>query len=253
MTLERVLLRDRAVAASALAVVTATAWTVLVRMQEAMMPGTAMPGAHRWSSLDVTLLLLMWVVMMVAMMLPSAAPMILLFASIYRGRRERASPAVPTAIFAAGYLILWTGFSMAAALSQTALHHAALLSPSMAATSPLLDGLLLVVAGVYQWLPLKAACLGRCRSPLHFFGSEWREGRQGALVMGMRHGLFCVGCCWALMTLLFVAGVMNLTWVAAIAALVLVERVVPQGVWIGRAGGALLAAAGVWMLAGRAL
>jgi predicted metal-binding membrane protein len=263
MMLERVLRHDRVVAVLALTVVTAAAWVVLLRMHEGMTPGTAMPGtampgmampgAHGWASLDVALLFLMWAVMMVAMMLPSAAPMIFLFASLNRSRRERASPAVPTAIFAGGYLLVWTGFSAAAALTQAALHQAALLSPSMAVTSPLLNGLLLVVAGIYQWLPLKSACLGHCRSPLHFLGREWREGRRGALVMGIRHGLFCLGCCWALMALLFVAGVMNLAWVAAIAVLVLAEKIVPNGAWIGRAGGALLAAAGVWLLAGRAL
>jgi predicted metal-binding membrane protein len=245
--------RDRTVAGLAMVVMTAAAWLVLLRMGTAMMPGTAISAAHRWDFLNFTLLFLMWAVMMVAMMLPSAAPMILLFASVNRDRRERASPVVPTAIFVAGYLSVWIGFSAAAALLQTALHEAALLSPAMGTTSPLLGGLLLVVAGIYQWLPLKSACLGHCRSPLHFLGSEWREGRQGALVMGVRHGLFCVGCCWALMGLLFFAGVMNLTWVAAIGALVLAEKVVPDGAWIGRAGGAVLAAAGVWILAGRLL
>jgi predicted metal-binding membrane protein len=238
--------RDRTVAGIAMVVVTAAAWLALLRMRTAMMSGTAMPGAHHWGTLDVALLFLMWAVMMVAMMLPSAAPMILLFASVNRGR-------IPTAVFVAGYLSVWIGFSVAATLSQTALHQAALLSPAMAATSPLLGGLLLIVAGIYQWLPLKSACLGQCRSPLHFLGSEWREGRRGALVMGVRHGLFCVGCCWALMGLLFFAGVMNLTWVAAIAALVLAEKVVPRGAWIGRAGGAVLTATGAWMLSGRLL
>jgi predicted metal-binding membrane protein len=256
-----VLDRDRAVAALALVVVTAAAWIALLRMGQAMMPagdggmggmampGMAMPGAHPWAPLDVALLFLMWAVMMTAMMLPSAAPMILLFASVNRRRRERASPAVPTAMFVAGYLLVWTGFSAAAALSQTALRQAALLSPAMATTSPILGGALLVLAGVYQWLPLKSACLGHCRSPLHFLGTEWREGHRGALIMGVRHGLFCVGCCWALMALLFVAGVMNLAWVAAIAGLVLVEKVVPGGQWVGRVGGVVLAAAGVWLLA----
>ena len=216
------------------------------------MPGMPMPAPHPWAPLDVALLFLMWAVMMVAMMLPSAAPMILLVASVNRGRRERASPAAPTAIFAAGYLLVWTGFSAAAALAQAALHQAALLSPAMATTSPVLGGVLLLVAGIYQWLPLKSACLGRCQSPLGFLGSEWREGHRGALVMGVRHGLFCLGCCWALMALLFVAGVMHLAWVAGIAALVLVEKVVPGGRWVGRAAGVALAAAGLWTLAAAA-
>jgi predicted metal-binding membrane protein len=118
----------------------------------------------------------------------------------------------------------------------------------MASTSPVLGGILLLVAGIYQWLPVKAACLHHCRSPLAFLQSEWREGSGGALTMGVRHGLYCLGCCWALMTLLFVAGVMNLLWVAAIAALVMVEKVVPAGPWVGRVAGLTLAGWGLWML-----
>jgi predicted metal-binding membrane protein len=163
--------------------------------------------------------------------------MILLVASLQRRRRERASPAAPTAVFAAGYLLVWALFSAVAASTQWLLHQAALLSPAMASTSPILGGLLLITAGLYQWLPLKSACLSHCRSPIGFLGSEWREGSAGALVMGARHGLFCLGCCWALMTLLFVGGVMHLPWVAAIAGLVLVEKVVRGGPWIGRLAG----------------
>jgi len=251
--MERLIRRDRAVAAAALLFLTVLAWISLVRMRTGMTPaahGTmAMPGMQAWTALDLALLFLMWAVMMAAMMLPSAAPMILLVATVERRRRERASPAVPTAIFAAGYLVVWTAFSAAAAVAQWGLHQAALLSPMMASTSPVLGGLLLVAAGIYQWLPVKSACLSRCRSPVGFLGSEWREGRAGALVMGLRHGLFCLGCCWALMTLLFVAGVMNLLWVAAIAALVLVEKLAPGGARSGRLAGLALAGWGVWMLA----
>jgi predicted metal-binding membrane protein len=254
--LERLLRRDRAVGAVALLALTAIAWVSLLRMRSGMSPAEgadmAMGGMHAWSALELLLLFLMWVTMMVAMMLPSAAPMILLVATVQRRRREHASPAPPTAIFAAGYLVLWTLFSAAAALTQWGLHQAALLSPAMASTSPVLGGLLLVTAGVYQWLPLKSACLSHCRSPLGFLGSEWREGSAGALVMGLRHGLFCLGCCWALMTLLFVAGVMNLLWVAAIAGLVLIEKLAPTGPWVGRLTGLALVAWGAWMLAGAA-
>jgi predicted metal-binding membrane protein len=209
-----------------------------------------MPGMRPWSAVELLLLFLMWLTMMVAMMLPSAAPMILLVATIQRRRQERSSPAVPTAVFAAGYLLVWTLFSAAAALAQWGLHEAALLSPAMASTSPVLGGLILVVAGVYQWLPIKSACLSHCRSPLGFLSSEWREGSAGALVMGFRHGLFCLGCCWALMTLLFVAGVMHLLWVAAIAGLVLVEKVARAGPWIGKVTGIVLVALGAWTLVG---
>jgi predicted metal-binding membrane protein len=241
--------RDRAVAAAALAAVAVLAWVWLLRMDHSMAPGMAMPAGRAFSLRDILFLFVMWAVMMTAMMLPSATPMILLIAGIERQRRERGHPAVSTTLFAAGYLLVWTGFSLAAALAQWALHNAALLSSSMASASPVLGGFLLVGAGVYQWLPLKSACLGHCRSPLHFLSGHWREGRGGALAMGARHGLYCLGCCWALMGLLFVAGVMNLLWVAAIAALVLVEKVTAAGPWVGRVAGLAMIGAGVWMLA----
>ena len=256
---ERLVRRDRLVAAAALAALTLLAWADLLRMAADMapasgsataMPGMAMPAMHGWSLADFLMLFVMWSVMMAAMMLPSAAPMILLFAGTNRRRRERASPAVPTAVFAAGYLIVWTSFSALAAMAQVGLHQAALLSPAMASTSPVLGGLLLVVAGAYQWVPAKSACLTGCRSPLSWLGAEWREGTSGALVMGVRHGALCLGCCWALMTLLFVAGVMNLLWVAAIAGLVLLEKVARRGPWIGRVAGAAMMGWGVWMLVG---
>lgn len=252
-TLERLVRHDRAIVAIALAAIATVAWVYLVHMawemtdpaMDAMrnMPDMAMPRMQPWHPLQPLLLLAMWVVMMVAMMLPSAAPMILLFASITRHRNERMAPATPTAVFAAGYLLVWTAFSAIAVLAQLALHRASLLSPAMATTSPFVGGTLLLSAGIYQWLPVKHACLGHCRSPIGFLGSEWREGRRGALVMGARHGLFCLGCCWALMGLLFVAGVMNLVWVAALAVIVLLEKLTPRGPTVGRAAGVGL---GVW-------
>jgi predicted metal-binding membrane protein len=128
------------------------------------------------------------------------------------------------------------------------LHTAALLSPMMVSTSPLLGGALLVVAGAFQWSPLKRVCLTHCRTPLGFLMGEWREGTWGALRMGLRHGSYCVGCCWVLMALLFVTGVMNLLWVAAIAAFVLVEKVAPAGPWLSRVTGLLLAGGGAWVV-----
>ena len=239
---------------AAVLLLSALAWLALLRMRADMrvmdqMPGMV-PGMSVSPGADFVMLFVMWTIMMAAMMLPSAAPMILLVASINRRRRERASPAAPTAAFASGYLLAWTGFSTVAALAQTALHHGALLTSAMTSGTPALGGSLLIIAGVYQWLPVKAACLHHCRSPIHFLGSEWREGAAGSLVMGLRHGLFCIGCCWALMALLFVAGVMNLAWVGAIAALVLVERVVTSGQWIGRLTGLALLVWGVLVLAG---
>jgi predicted metal-binding membrane protein len=152
-------------------------------------------------------------------------------------------------MFTLGYLLAWAVYGSVAATIQSLLHREALLSPMMASASPLLGGGLLVLAGVYQLLPSKGACLAHCRSPLSFFSSHWREGGSGALQMGILHGTYCVGCCWALMTLLFVAGVMNLLLVAAIAVFVLAEKLTPVGPRIGRFAGVGLIVWGLWLLA----
>jgi predicted metal-binding membrane protein len=256
--LERLVRRDRLVVAAGVLGVSALAWAHIAAMAAhgdgmgdgmgAMDAGMAMPQPAAWAGRELALLFAMWAVMMVAMMLPSAAPLVLLFAAIARRRRERQSPAAPTTALAAGYLLAWTAFSAAAAVAQWGLHQAALLSPAMASTSPALGGALLVAAGLYQWTPLKGRCLAECRSPLGFLAREWREGVRGAVVMGARHGAFCVGCCWVLMALLFVAGVMNLLWIAVLSAFVLIEKVAPAGGWLGRAAGLLLVAWGGWMV-----
>jgi len=190
----------------------------------------------------------MWTVMMVAMMTPSAAPVILLFAGTQRARRAARSPIV-TAVFGAGYLLVWTAFSAAAAAGQWALHQAAMLSPSMSTSSAWLGGGILVAAGIYQLTPTKRACLMHCQSPLGFLMSHWRDGTAGALRMGISHGLYCVGCCWALMCVLFVVGVMNLAWVAALAIFVLLEKIGPPGPLVARLSGGIMIAAGIliWM------
>ncbi|HUF91550.1 MAG TPA: DUF2182 domain-containing protein [Candidatus Limnocylindria bacterium] len=245
---ERVLRRDRAIVGAGLAGITVVAWVYLVQMARAMGPmdaGMAMPQMHPWGAGELAILIVMWVVMMAAMMLPSAAPMILTFATVHRRRREERRPVVPTGVFVLGYVVVWSAFSVLAALLQWALHAAALLSPAMTGTSPLAGGALLVAAGLFQLTPLKRICLSRCRSPLSFLMTEWREGARGAFIMGVRHGVYCVGCCWVLMGLLFVAGVMNLLWVAAIAGFVLIEKVVPYGEHTSRVAGAVLIAAGV--------
>jgi predicted metal-binding membrane protein len=254
--LEGLLRRDRIVVGAALAVLTVAAWLYLLRMASSMSGASTMPGmemaapmSHAWGWVEVGALIVMWSVMMVAMMMPAAAPMILMFAAIHRRRQAEGRPAVPTAIFVLGYLAIWTVFSVVAALAQAGLHAAAWLSPAMAATSPALAGGLLVAAGLFQLTPLKRACLAACRSPLSFLMSRWREGAGGAFAMGVRHGLYCLGCCWALMTLLFVAGVMNVLWVAAIAVAVLVEKVVPRGDLVGRLAGVVLLAVGVVLIA----
>lgn len=198
---------------------------------------------------ELLLLLAMWLVMMTGMMLPSAAPMILTFAKVNQNRRARGQPYVPTALFTAGYLLVWGGFSVAATLAQWALERAALLSAmDMTTDSRLLGGLLFVAAGLYQVTPVKQACLRLCWSPLDFVANHWRDGSGGALRMGMTHGLYCLGCCWVLMLLLFVGGVMNLLWVAGLSVIVLIEKLMPPRPWFSRISGALLAAYGIGLL-----
>lgn len=209
----------------------------------------AMPRMYEaWGVAEFALTLVMWAVMMVAMMAPSAAPMILMFAGVNRGRKKQQAPYVPTSVFLLGYLIVWSAFSVLATSAQWGLHTVSLLSPMMVSTSPVLGGLLLLIAGIYQWTPLKHACLSKCRSPLGFVLNEWREGRWGAFRMGLKHGAYCTGCCWSLMALLFVAGVMNLVWVAAIAGFILLEKVAPAGKRMGQAAGVVMLAGGVVLL-----
>jgi predicted metal-binding membrane protein len=231
------------------------AWVYLVYLRVTMpadmdMPGMVMLDLRAWGVIDVALLFVMWTVMMVAMMVPSAAPIVLAFLSVNNGRQTSNRPLVPVWFFLAGYLAVWTAYSAVATLGQWGLHQATLLSTMMESTSPMLNGALLVAAGVFQWTPLKRACLSGCRSPLTFLMSEWREGKPGAFAMGVRHGSYCLGCCWTLMALLFVTGVMNLFWVVVIALLVMAEKLLPKGELLSRISGAALALAGVTVLAG---
>lgn len=252
--LQRILERDRTIILGGLVGLTTLAWAYIAYLAwgiKGMAIDMAMPHVGAWGAVDLLLMFVMWSVMMVAMMVPSAAPMVLVFANVNRLRsRGSRRPFVPTGVFLSGYILIWSGFSLLSTSVQWALHSWALLSPKMVSTSPLLGAALLATAGVFQWTPLKHACLTHCRSPLGFIMSEWREGKGGALLMGLKHGAYCVGCCWFLMGLLFVAGVMNLLWVALIAALVLVEKVVPAGLWMSRVAGLLLIGWGVWMAAG---
>ena len=251
--LEGVLKRDRLIVLAGLVGIAGLAWVYVGylawEMEHMAMPmAMAMPRMQTWRVWDLVLLCSMWVVMMVAMMVPTAASMILIFAKVQRQRRAQERPYVPTGIFVSGYLLVWAGFSVLATLAQWGLHSAALLSPLMGSTSPVLGGLLLLAAGLFQWTPLKYACLQHCRSPLSFLMTEWREGHRGALSMGLRHGSYCTGCCWLLMALLFVAGVMNVLWVAILTAFVLIEKVAPRGDMVGRVAGVVLVLAGLMML-----
>ena len=201
-----------------------------------------------WTITDAGFTFVMWTVMMVAMMTPSAAPVVLIFAGMQRRQTGRRLPAGLLA-FGAGYLLVWSGFSLVAAAAQWMLHEAAVLSPAMRTASPWVSGGILIGAGIYQLTPSKGACLTHCQSPLGFLMSHWRNGTAGALRMGITHGAYCVGCCWALMCVLFVVGVMNLVWVAALSALVLIEKIVPAGQTVARASGAAMVVAGllIWV------
>jgi predicted metal-binding membrane protein len=236
--------RERAAILAAIAGATALAWGWL-----ASMAGMPMGGMRVWSAADFSMMFAMWAVMMVGMMLPGATPMTLVYAQVARKAAREGSVLPPVAVFVAGYLLAWTGFSLVATAAQWALDRAALLSPMLVAESPRLGAALLVAAGLYQLTPWKGACLRHCRAPAHFFAEHFRPGRLGALRLGLHHGLYCLGCCWALMGLLFVGGVMNLVWIAAIAIFVMAEKLIPHGVGGGRLAGAALIALGALLLA----
>jgi predicted metal-binding membrane protein len=244
--------RERAVLWGGLGAITALAWLYLARMpmpesgSGAMADMAAMAMPHRWTAGDAWLTFAMWSVMMVAMMTPSASPMIEMYARIAAARDDRLAGA--PWLFAAGYLAAWLAFSAVATGLQFALDRAAMLTGALRVT-PLAGGIILVIAGIYQLTPLKSACLAHCRSPIGFFMTEWRGGAAGAFAMGARHGLYCMGCCWMLMGILFAAGVMSLPWVAVIAAFVLVEKLLPWGDAIARAGGAALIGSGIALAA----
>ncbi len=247
--------RERWIITAALVGIAAVAWAYMIYEARAMNVtgmcaclGMAMGGeggvAAAWPLSSLLPLFLMWAGMMVAMMLPSAMPMILTFATVSRNRRQQGRLYVPAAVFVSGYIIVWTIFSALVAIAQWLLHRAALLSPGMASTSAWLGGLLLLAAGIFQFTPLKHSCLAHCRAPLEFIMAHWREGSAGALRMGLEHGIFCTGCCWALMCLLFVLGVMNIYWIAALTLLVGLEKIIPRGFWLSSATGLILSAWG---------
>jgi predicted metal-binding membrane protein len=245
--------RDRLVIWTCLAVVIALAWAYLIYLdrrmasemeRDTMMTAMGMTMAMApWTAADVLFTFAMWVVMMIGMMVGTAAPVLLLFAGAHAGRGGRRVPWI-VLVFGLGYVIVWAGFSAGAALAQWALHSAAMLSPMMAASSPRVAGAILLAAGVYQLTPFKRACLTHCRSPLGFLMTHWRSGTHGALLMGLRHGAYCVGCCAALMSVLFAVGVMNLLWVAALTVFVLLEKSGPAGIVIARVAGAAMIAFG---------
>lgn len=234
----RILRHERLIIAAGITLLVALAWLFLLR------------GAGMTSSMPVmapppfSVVLLMWWVMMMAMMLPSAAPAMLLYARV-RETRNGDRGISQSWVFMTGYVLIWLLFSLLAACAQRLLA-----GPSMALDNKLTGAVLLTAAGLYQLSPLKGACLNECRSPAQFISRHWRSGWQGAVRLGMLHGAYCVGCCWVLMALLFVGGVMNLLWIIALAVVVAIEKLAPRGRLIGRAIGVALITWGVVAIAG---
>lgn len=244
--------RDRVIVAGLLVFIAALAWAFTIdqaRQMDAMDAAMwrdmnmSMNGMEpSWTPVDAVLLFVMWSAMMAAMMVPGASPMVTAFAAINRRRRERSAPYVPTALFLVGYVIAWAGFSLIATALQWLLQKTELLTTMMQSASYYFSAVLFLAAGLYQFSPLKQRCLNYCRSPDGFILSEWRDGALGAMVMGLRHGLFCMGCCAALMVLLFAVAVMDLRWVAGLTVLVTAEKLLPGAkFWRVTIGVALIA------------
>ena len=229
---------------ASLALLVVLAWVYLWRSAAGMDGMGGMP--HMGGMLPLTFA--MWAVMMTGMMLPSAAPAILLYAALVRKNAERGTVLPATWVFISGYVAAWTAFSAAAALAQTALEHAMLITSAMSLASQGLSAGVLVAAGLYQWLPVKDICLQKCRNPLELFTMRWRPGARGAFRMGLEHGVYCVGCCWMLMLILFAAGVMNLLWVALIAGFIFVEKLLPAARFTSALAGLALVGSGVFVL-----
>ncbi len=253
LKLESLLQRERLFVFVCLASVMTISWAYMLYMAW----GMSEAGEHmtmgclmNWAPRDIAHLFIMWTIMMTAMMFPSATPMILIFTSFNGRQRETERALMPVGLFVLGYFFVWTSYSVLAATAQWGLHATTLLSHNLIISSPALGGVLLVAAGIFQWTPFRDACMSKCRSPLGFLMAEWREGRLGALIMGLKHGLNCVGCCWLLMLLSFVLGVMNLLWMAGLTIFMLVEKAYPGSQWVSRTSGMILILWGVWVTAG---
>jgi predicted metal-binding membrane protein len=250
--LESLLLRDRWLIGGALAVTVALCWAWIVPMARDMYGSMGGPSAwmmtDKWDFTHLTLLFAMWVVMMAGMMLPSAAPTLLLYACVIRKSPDGTRAPAHVHAFAGGYLFVWTVFSLIATALQCVLAHLLMLSPMMELRGRTLGGGLLIIAGLYQLTPFKRTCLESCRSPAAFIAQHWKRGVAGGFRLGIAQGLFCLGCCWALMLLLFVGGVMNLWWIGALCLFVLLEKLAPLGVQGGRLSGLLIVAMGFWYL-----
>jgi predicted metal-binding membrane protein len=258
--------RERVIALAALILIAALAWswvlTEAARMAAMDMPQMAdvrmshmqmmSPALAPWTATLALYLFVMWFVMMIGMMTPSAAPMVLVYMGVARNAATRGQSFASAAWFFCGYLGTWAAFSLLATLTQWLLESVALMTPTMQVANRYAGPAVLILAGIYQWLPFKNTCLAHCRAPLAFIqhhGGFPRDG-AGALRLGFVHGLYCVGCCWLLMLLLFIGGVMNLLWIAGLMILVLVEKLTPHARWVVRAAGLAAIAAGLWLLRG---
>jgi predicted metal-binding membrane protein len=244
--------RDLIAISGALAGVVALSWWYLFSLASGMgapmadaMPAMAVPV---WNAAYFAAMYLMWSVMMIGMMLPSVAPTVLIYSLVARQAAQKGSPVAPTGAFASGYVVVWIGFSFVATLSQYFLDRASLLTEMMSSNSNILAGCLLLVAGAWQFAPLKDRCLQHCRSPFEFISNNWQRGTAGAVKMGVKHGIYCLGCCWAIMTLLFVGGVMNLLWIAVLSVFVLLEKILPGAEKSGRYTGTVMIVLGVIVL-----
>jgi predicted metal-binding membrane protein len=245
--------RDRPLILGCIVFSTLLAWAYLFHLDrqmsadmeyDKMMTAMGMIMNKPWRPADFFFTFAMWTVMMIGMMVPSAAPTLLLFAAARAGRGKRDLP-LTTLTFALGYVAAWATFSVGATAAQWGLHQAAMLSAAMASSSGRLSGAILMAAGAYQLTPWKSKCLTHCRSPLGFLMTNWRDGTDGAFRMGFRHGAYCLGCCWALMCVLFVVGIMNLIWVAALTCFVLIEKIGPAGTIVARVAGTTMLVLGV--------
>lgn len=242
LTLQAAWRRDKRLILLAIVICTALGWIYLLRGpgEGAMMQATGL-----WTMVGISVL--MWSVMAVAMMLPTATPMILTFARVQERRLDDGG-GVAVALFVAGYLVIWIGFGLVAAALQTLMHHLTLSRVALGSNEGMLAALLLIVAGGFQISTLKEACLTKCRTPLGFLLTQWHEGRRGAVLMGLHHGGVCLGCCWALMLLMFAGGVMNLVWMAALTVYMLLEKLVPRSWRFSQLTGAALILGGGLLL-----
>jgi predicted metal-binding membrane protein len=264
--LAALLRRDRAIVLAALALLAAAAWLYVLSLAASMnghssdmgsmnaggMVAAMAPQFAPWSLAHALFVLVMWTVMMVGMMTPSAAAMVLTYAAVARQAESRGTPFAPAVWFVCGYLSAWTAFALLATTGQWVLERLSLLTPMMASASTRLGGVLLIAVGIYQWTPLKNVCLENCRAPLSFVQRHggFKANAGGSLRLGLLHGLYCVGCCWALMALLFVGGVMNTLWIVALTVVVLAEKLFPYGRLVAKSVGVAAFTAGLWLLVG---